>query len=407
MTTEAASADTKSPISNAELIALIAMLTATIAFSIDAMLPVLPQIGEELSPEAPNRSQLVLAFFLFGMGAGTLFSGPLSDAYGRHPIAAGGAIIYIASALVAAFATSIEVLLAARLVQGIGASGPRVVAMALVRDLFSGRQMARIMSFIMMVFTLVPVVAPSLGAALAWAFGWRAIFGAFAIFSTISIAWLLLRQPETLAIGKRRPFRLAVILSGILEIARNRRVLVAIAIQSLLFAILFAGLLSCASIFIETYDKEATFPYWFGAIATVSAGGSYLNASIVMRLGMERVAHGALFMQLVASSLALLAFSISIPQAFEFAVFIVWTTSLFFMMGLGIGNLNAIAMEPVGHMAGLGASIIAASATVIGIALASPVGQAFDGTPVPAAIGTLSFTVVALLLFPLLKAPEA
>ncbi|WP_372833859.1 MFS transporter, partial [Puniceibacterium confluentis] len=149
--------------SRVEFIALIAMLFATIAFSIDSMLPALPEIGAALSPGNLNRVQLVITSFVLGMGIGTFFTGPLSDTFGRKPVVLCGAILYIVASLVAARAQSLEVLLAARVVQGLGAAGPRVVALAIIRDLYQGRGMARIMSFVMIVFTLVPAIAPSMG----------------------------------------------------------------------------------------------------------------------------------------------------------------------------------------------------------------------------------------------------
>ncbi|NNL72836.1 MAG: MFS transporter, partial [Silicimonas sp.] len=194
MPADTAAGTARSPISRVELIALMGMLTATVAFSIDAMLPALPEIGVALNPAEPQRAQLVIAAFVLGLGVGTLFTGPLSDAFGRRPVAVAGAVIYSAAALYAATADSLDAVLVARAVQGLGAAGPRVVTLAIIRDLFAGRQMARITSYVMMVFTLVPVLAPSLGAGIAWAFGWRAIFLSFAVFSFISITWLLLRQ---------------------------------------------------------------------------------------------------------------------------------------------------------------------------------------------------------------------
>lgn len=184
--------------SRAEFIALIAMLFAIIAFSIDAMLPALPRIGAELSPEAPNRAQLIVIAFVLGMGAATLFAGPMSDALGRKPMIIGGTALYILGAALAWAAPSLEWLLLARVLQGVGAAGPRVVGMAIVRDLYGGREMARILSFVMMVFMLVPAIAPLVGSWIIAAAGWRAMFGAFVIFAGIATLWLALRLPESL-----------------------------------------------------------------------------------------------------------------------------------------------------------------------------------------------------------------
>ncbi|MEM1004279.1 MAG: MFS transporter, partial [Pseudomonadota bacterium] len=184
--------------SKAEFIALIAMMFATIAFSIDSMLPALPEIGAQLSPDDVNRAQLILTSFVLGMGIGTFFTGPLSDAFGRKPVIYGGAALYILASAVAWASASLELVLAARVVQGLGAAGPRVVAMAIIRDLYSGRVMARIISIAMMIFTLIPAAAPLLGAGMIAVFGWRSIFVLFIVFALIIVAWMGVRLPESL-----------------------------------------------------------------------------------------------------------------------------------------------------------------------------------------------------------------
>ena len=184
-----------------EFIALIAMLFATIAFSIDAMLPALPRIAQELTPGNPNAAQLIITSFVLGIGLGTLVAGPLSDSFGRKPVIVAGAALYCLAAAVAYMAPTLETVLAARLVQGLGAAGPRVVSLALVRDLYKGREMARVVSFAMMIFALAPAFAPLLGSAIIAGFGWRGIFLAFITFSAASMLWLASRQPETLPVA--------------------------------------------------------------------------------------------------------------------------------------------------------------------------------------------------------------
>ncbi|MBT8426168.1 MAG: multidrug effflux MFS transporter, partial [Silicimonas sp.] len=382
-----------------ELIALMGMLTATVAFSIDAMLPALPEIGVALNPAEPQRAQLVIAAFVLGLGVGTLFTGPLSDAFGRRPVAVAGAVIYSAAALYAATEDSLDAVLVARAVQGLGAAGPRVVTLAIIRDLFAGRQMARITSYVMMVFTLVPVLAPSLGAGIAWAFGWRAIFLSFAVFSFISITWLLLRQPETLTPENRRPFRPGKLIEGVVAVFSNRHVVVSICVQSLVFGMLFASLLSSQAVFGQVFDQAESFPIWFGLMAAISASSSWLNAQIVVRFGMRNVVKWALLVQAALTALFLLAqLTIWSGAAPLFPIAFLWLTSVFFLAGLGIGNLNAIALEPMGHMAGMAASIVSSTSTIASIALAAPIGQMFDGTMIPLTACSLLLGSAAFLL---------
>lgn len=401
--------DTKSPISRGELVAILAMLAATVALSIDGMLPVLPEIGEGLGTSDPNRVQLVIAMFMVGLGFGTFFTGPLSDAYGRHTVAIGGAVVFCTGAFLSAFAQSLETLLAARMLQGLGAAGPRVVAMAITRDLFVGRQMARIMSFVMIVFVMVPVIAPTLGAFVAQAFGWRAIFISFAIFSILTTSWLVLRQPETLAVERRRPFRLGTLASGTKEIFANRQVVLAIIGQTLIFSTLFAMLMTSQQIYDVIFDKADTFHYWFGLMSLAAAPASLINAAVVVRLGMRRVVLYTLLFEVLFTGLFLTAELIGIiPVELAFPLAIIWMISVFYLAGLGIANMAAIAMEPMGHMAGMAASVITATATVFSIVLAVPVGQAFDGTMVPLVAGTFLLVSMALfVVFQLAETPDS
>ena len=196
----------QSRLGRVEFVAMMAMLVATVAFSIDSMLPALPQIGENLTPDAPNRAQLVVTSFIFGLGLGTLLTGPLSDSFGRKPVLLTGAGVYMAGAALAWAAPTLELMIAARIVQGLGAAAARIVAMAIVRDLYSGRDMARLMSFVMMVFTLVPAVSPLAGSGVIALAGWRAIFLTFILFALASSLWLSLRLDEPLPPRAAVPF---------------------------------------------------------------------------------------------------------------------------------------------------------------------------------------------------------
>ncbi|WP_103333492.1 multidrug effflux MFS transporter [Pseudotabrizicola formosa] len=383
-----------------EFIALIAMLFATIAFSIDAMLPALPEIAAELSPDAPNNAQLILTSFVFGMGIGTLFAGPLSDSFGRKTVIVGGALLYCGGALLAYVAPTLETMLLARVLQGLGAAGPRVVSLALVRDVHSGPRMARIVSFAMMIFTLVPAAAPLLGQYIMAGFGWRSIFLAFLLFSAVSVLWLTIRQPETLLPADRRPFRAAPIWAALKEVLSLRSIRLSILAQTLGFAALFGTLSSTQQLFDQTYGRAESFPLYFALIALISGSSSLLNASLVMRLGMRRLVRVSFATQMLVSAAFVIAFTLNLWPApevleLEFFAYLIWTIGVFFMVGMTIGNLNALALEPVGHIAGMAASVTGALSTVCSVILAAPVGLAFNGTPLPLMIGVMLFTGLA------------
>ena len=392
-------ASDRAALSRPEFVAMIAVLFATLAFSIDAMLPALPQIAAELSPEDVNKAQLVLTAFVMGMGAGTLLAGPISDAIGRKITISFGIGLYMIGAVLAIFAQSLELLLAARVVQGLGAAAPRIVSLALVRDLYSGRRMAQITSFVMMIFILVPAVAPSVGALIIAGFGWRAIFVAFILFALMGASWLNLRQPETLAPENRRPLQAERLWGGLREVLGNRLVRLYIVVLTLGFGQMFALLSSIQQIYSELFARTESFPLWFMATGLLAGTSTILNASLVMRLGMRRLAIAAYAVQTVIS-VALLAVTLAgwMPLGLAFPAFFAWSVSIFFMAGLTFGNLNALTLEPMGHIAGMAASVVGAISTVLAVAIAAPIGLAFDGTAVPLMTGTLVCSGIAWAL---------
>ena len=403
--TVASGAGTPARLSTAEFIALVAMLTATVAFAVDSLLPALPAIGAEMTPDAPNNAQLLLTAFIFGLGLATFVTGPLSDAFGRKPVMIGGALVYSAAALLAWAADSFAVVIAARVLMGIGAAGPRVVALALVRDLYAGRDMARISSIVMMVFTLVPALAPLMGAAIIAGFGWRTVFLAYVVFSVISMLWLGLRQPETLPAPARRPLSVAALLGALREVLGHPTVRLSILVQTLCYTMLFALISTVQPIFDVTFGRADSFPLWFGGLAVVAASSSFLNALLVGRLGMRALVRAMLGVQIGATLLMLAAQMVTLPDTAAFAVFIAWLLVLFFQTGLTIGNLNALAMEPVGHIAGMAASLVSGLATVGSVILAAPVGLAFNGTAVPLALAVLVCSGLGVVLTGRIRRP--
>ncbi len=388
-----------------EFIALMAMMSAMVAFSIDAMLPALPAIAAELTPTAPNRAQLVVGAFLLALGLGTLVIGPLSDRFGRRPVLTGGLAVYLLGAAAAANSQSLTGLLAARILQGLGCAAPRVIAMAIARDLYAGRKMARIMSFISIVFALVPALAPSVGALITAAYGWRAIYLAFMLFTLAVGGWFLLRQPETLPPEARRPFRPARLWLALREIFAHATTRLSIAVMALASGMLFATLTSVQPIFDVAYGQAARFPLYFGAIAIFATSAGFINARLVERLGMRRMVRSILAVQ-VGLSAGMIAVTLWLPVGpLSFGLFVVWTFSLFFQAGMTMGNLNALALEAMGHIAGLASSVVSAVATIGALLVAVPLGLAFDGTPRPLAMGVLGMAALGFWLTGRIKRP--
>lgn len=392
-------ASVRNAVSKSEFIALIAMMFATIAFSMDAMLPALPEIGDELSPENLNRAQLILTSFVLGMGIGTFVTGPLSDAFGRKPVVYGGAVLFILACLVAWRSSSLELVLAARVIQGMAAAAPRVVGLAIVRDMFSGREMAKIMSLAMMVFTIFPAFAPLIGSGIIALIGWRGIFLAFILFSLISVSWLAIRLPETHPAANRRPFRFPLLVDAARQILSNPIVRLSILVQTLCLGTLFAMLSMVQPIYDVIFDRAEEFPFWFFLIALISGTGSIVNAALVVRVGMRRMIAWSLGLQIIVSTVMLMVSFGLTPTTSYFYLFIAYQTCAFFMAGTTLGNINSIAMEPMGHIAGMAGSLIGGISTVAAAALGGAIGQLFNGTLVPLAGG---ITVMSILAFALM-----
>ncbi len=382
-----------------EFVAMVAMLFATVAFPTDAMLPAFPSMAAELTPDAPNRIQLVIAAFMAGLGIGTFVTGPISDAYGRKPVVTGGVAIFIIGSLVAYFAQSLEVLLAGRVLQGLGAAGPRIGPLAMLRDLYAGRKMAQLTSIIMAVFMLFPAVAPFIGAQIIAVADWRAVFLVFILFAVTGALWLALRQVETLAPANRRPVRLASLSAAAREVVTNPMVMLFTFALTLGFTELLAVISSIQQIYDVSFGLAESFPAWFAGGAMIAASGTLLNAALVMRFGMRRLAIMAFAVQSVVTAAALLVtWADLVSGGAAFALWFLWSTSVFFMAGLIFGNLNALALQPLGHIAGTAASLVTGISTVSAALLAIPIGLAFDGTPAPLMAGNLACAALAFVI---------
>ncbi|MBT0956927.1 multidrug effflux MFS transporter [Alphaproteobacteria bacterium KMM 3653] len=380
-------------------IALMAYLTSTIALGIDAMMASLPEIGADLIPSAPGQAQLVFGAFFLGIGVGTFFAGPLSDRFGRRPLVLGGLVIYALGAFVASQAQSLEWLLVGRVIQGFGAAAPRVVTMAIIRDKYEGARLASTVSLVMMFFVLVPGVAPAMGAIVSDAFGWRAVFVAFMLFAAVGMIWFWLAQPETLREENKHALSLRGLASSVREVASYKQSWLTIGLLTLILAQLYALLSSFQPVMDQAFDLDRQFPYIFGAISLLGGVASLINSRIVARLGAAFVARRSMTATAVitlCAALAIWLIPLEEQPHLALGVFLLWTASAFGTLGFMVGNLNALAMQPLGHVAGMAATVISAATTLLAGAISVPIALSFDGTPRPLLLGC---AVLAICVF--------
>ncbi len=370
----------------AEFIIIISMMMSLTALCIDAMLPALPEIADTLQVNNPNDRQLIISVILLGNAIGGLFFGPLSDNAGRKPTIYIGYALFIAGSLLSVFASSFPIMLAGRTLQGIGLSSPRAVVMALVRDQFEGRKMARVMSFASTIFILVPIIAPSVGQGILAFAGWRAIFGFFIVFALISLIWFAIRIPETLTPENRKPFSLRHIYRSTVEIL-NTRIALGFTLAVGLVQGFFLGYLnSSQQIFQEQYALGDLFPLFF-AIMSISIGAASLaNARLVMRFGMTQLVTWAAHLEF-ALAIVFLAITFLYTGQPPLWLFMTLLMMVFFCVGILFGNSNALAMQPLGHLAGIGSAIIGSLSTLISTLLGTVIGQFYNGTLIPLASG--------------------
>jgi MFS transporter, DHA1 family, multidrug resistance protein len=383
--------------SGAEFVALVALTTSLVAMSIDTMLPALGQIATDLPLADPNDRQLVLTLFFAGLSFGQFVFGPLSDSTGRKPALYIGIALFIVGGVCCALAPTFAVMLVGRALQGFGAAGPRIVAVATVRDLYSGDAMSRVMSFVMTVFILVPIAAPSFGQAVLLVADWRTIFWLLVLAALVDVLWFGLRQSETLPVERRVPLSAAHIVRAMAEVCRHPISLgYTLAIGSVFSA--FIGYLTTSQqIFQEQYHVGRWFPVLFGGLAFSLGLASLTNARLVMRFGMRRLARLAVVTECVLSALAL-ALAVAFDGHPPLAVFMLGMVICFFCNGILFGNYNARALEPMGHIAGVAAAITGSLSGLIALAIGTPFGRAYDGTVIPVVSGFVLASGLALVL---------
>ncbi len=380
-----------------EFIALMAMMSSLMALSIDAMLPALPQIGHDLGVLRANDNQLIISSLFAGMALGLLFYGPLSDSFGRKPPLYIGLILFILGCLVSIFSHDFKQMLLGRLLQGIGLAAPRVVSLAMIRDQFQGKAMARVMSFVMMVFILVPALAPAMGQAILWVAPWQAIFGLFVLLSLVLLVWFALRQPETLALTHRTPFTLRKILQTLAEILRLRAALGPTIALGIVFGAFLGYLSTAQQIFQGLYAQGNRFALYFGLLALVFGGASLFNAKLVRFFSLRQLSKWTLLAQTIFSS-CFFFFSQAWEGVPPFETFLLFLAASFVCVAILFGNLNALAMEPLGHIAGIGAAVVGTISTFISAGLGAMIGQMYDETLLPLAGGFAILGLGSLLI---------
>ncbi|MYJ71113.1 MAG: multidrug effflux MFS transporter [Rhodospirillaceae bacterium] len=365
------------------------------ALSIDIMLPALPAIEAHYDLTDMNDQQLVIVSYMVGFGIGQLIFGPFSDRYGRKPVFYFGMAVYMAATVAAVAAADFDTHLAGRLFQGVAAGAARVIAVAVVRDRFAGRAMARAMSFIMVIFILVPVVAPGIGAGILLIGPWQDIFWFLLGVGAILTLWTGLRLKETQPKDARRPLTVRSFAGAAGAVLGNRQTLCYMATVSLTFGPLLAYIASSHQIFVGIYRIDAWFPVAFGGVALFSIASAFVNARLVPRLGMRRMSHSALLIQLV---LALAFAAVAWAGEPSLILLLVFFSLSMFMVGLCFPNFNALAMEPHGAIAGTASSITGFVSTAIGSALGWAIGDAFAGSVMPLTLGFAACAGFSILI---------
>lgn len=383
-------------LSRTEFIALMAALMAINALAIDVMLPALSEMGSSLGVLTANHHQYIISVYLLGFSISQLFYGPISDRFGRKVPLLIGIGIYVVTSLACIWVPEFNMLLGLRFLQGLGAAATRVMAVSIVRDRYSGRAMAEVMSLAMMVFMIVPVIAPATGQVIMLVSEWHMIFGFMAFFACLIGFWVYKRLPETLPVENRRPFTAGSIISGFGIVIGNRVAFCYTLAASFMLGSLFGFINSAQQIYVGIYDLGKGFPIAFAAVALFMALSAFLNSRMVGRFGMRRISQ-TLLLCYIGLSLLLLILSLSMDGPVPFPVYIVIFALIMFCFGSIGGNFNALAMEPLGKVAGTASSVLGFTQSLIGTAIGILIGQSFDGTTVPMALGYFCVSAIALV----------
>ncbi len=380
--------------SQVEFVALMASLMSIAALALDALLPALDIIGLAVGTKNPADQQLLIIMFFLGLGVGPLLFGPVSDSIGRKPVVYIGFAVFILASFICIFAVSLEMMIGGRILQGVALSAPRTISIAMVRDSYSGDHMARIMSFVTVVFILVPIIAPASGKLLLDNYNWEAIFYAQVFFSILVCLWFWRRQPETLKSAMRIPLSRHIFMDGLKELITYRITVAFTLISGFITGSFLVYLSTAQQIFQDQYNLKEQFPYIFAGLALTIGTAIFLNGSFVLRFGMQNMIITSLF-AFFGISLAYILIFYDSPNP-GVGVLLLFFGLQFFAIGFLFGNLRAIAMEPVGHIAGIGAALTGLVSTLMAVPISAFIGRYVTDTALPIFIGFLVCSTLSL-----------
>ena len=387
-----------------EFVALMASLMAVVALAIDAVLPALNIIGRSVGVTAVADNQLIITMIFLGLGFGPLLFGPISDSLGRKPVVYLGFIFFIIASILCVSAESLSVLITARVMQGVALSAPRTISIAMVRDTYSGDHMARVMSFVTVVFMLVPIIAPALGKLILDTYGWEAIFYVQIIFAIVVALWFWQRQPETLRVEKRIPLSFSLFTNGTRELMQHKKTIGYTLITGFIVGSFLVYLSTAQQVFQEQYGLKDEFPYIFAGIALSIATATFLNGSLVLKYGMHQLITISLIAYFI-TSLAYVFLFYGKPNP-SITVLLVFFGIQFFAISFLFGNLKSAAMQPIGHIAGIGSALTGCISTVMSVPISTYIGRFVTTTTLPLFIGFSVCGALALMVLVYLKVAD-
>tara|TARA_A100000171_G_C2126875_1_gene144107 strand:- start:867 stop:2075 length:1209 start_codon:yes stop_codon:yes gene_type:complete len=384
-----------------EFVAIMASLMSIVALAIDALLPAMSTIGIDINSLDPTENQKFITMIFLGLGVGQLVFGPLSDSFGRKPIVYIGFIVFCVASVICVLAPNLEWMILGRILQGIGLSAPRTISISMIRDSYKGDYMAKIMSFVTAFFILVPIVAPAMGKFFLDHYGWESIFYMQLVATIIVGVWFWRRQPETLKPEYKIEFSSHVFVDGFKELLRHRETMAFTIVSGLITGAFMVYLSSAQEVFEVQFGLADNFPYVFAGLAISVGLSTLLNGTMVVKLGMRRLAMIALTLFCTVSMVYVGLFWNSQNPALW--ILITFLAMQFFTLGFLFGNLRAIAMEPIGHIAGIGAAITGFISTMIAIPIATYVGSYIQDTILPLFVGFLVCGSISLGIFMMMR----